>query len=139
MSKYTGKTITIDRPAQDIADKFSDLSNLQKIIDNIPQPERNKFGNVAFDADTITIDTPQAGKINLKVVERTAKCIKFKAIGTPVPLDMVVDMTSPTPESTCLSASVDVQIPMMLRPLIAPHMQKAVDMLTDVVARVAQK
>lgn len=139
MSKYTGKTITVNRSAQEIADRFADLSQLQSVIEKLPDSEKTKFGNIIFGQQSISIETPQVGQIQFDITERSTSRIAFKAVGTPVPLDMDIDLKSVSDDSTEMAAVIDVQLPMMLRPLIAPQMQKAVDMLTNVMAKIASK
>lgn len=139
MSKYNGKTITVNRSAQEIADRFADLSQLQAIIEKLPESEKAKFGKIIFGEQSISVETPQAGQIHFDITERTASKITFKAAGTPVPLNMDLNLKPVSEENTEMAASIDVQLPMMLRPLIAPQMQKAVDMLTDVMAKIASK
>lgn len=137
MSKYSSKTIKIERPAAEISDKFSDLSKLQGFVDQLPAEQRDKLGDVRFDTDTISIQTAQVGNIDFKVIERTPSVVKFTAVGAPVPVNLDVNLAEAQPAQTDLSVSFDVQIPMMLRPMVAPHLQKAVDMLADVIGSVA--
>lgn len=139
MSKYNGKTVTVNRSAQEIADKFADLTQLQDIIEKLPENERSKFGNIIFGQQSISIETPQVGQIQFDITERSDSKIAFKAVGTPVPLNMDLNMKAESENATEMSASIEVQLPMLLRPMIAPQMQKAVDMLTDVMAKIASK
>ncbi len=139
MSKYTGKTITVNRSAQEIADRFADLSGLQGVVEQLPESERAKFGNIVFGQQSIAIETPQVGQIQFNVTERSTSKIAFRAVGTPIPLDMDINLKAVSDDSTDMAAVIEVQLPAMLRPLIAPQMQKAVDMLTDVMAKIAAK
>lgn len=139
MSKYTGKTVTVNRSAQEIADRFADLSQLQPIVDKLPESEKAKFGDIVFSRQSISISTPQMGQIQFEVAERTPSNIALKAVGTPVPLNMDLNLKAVSDTETDMAAVVELQLPAMLKPLIAPKLQKAMDMLTDVMAKLASK
>lgn len=90
-----------------------------------------------FERDTIAIHTSQVGDITFKVTDRTDAHVKFSAIGSPVPVELMVKVEAVEPQASVVTVSFDVNIPMMLRPMVAPHMQKAVDMLGDMIVKVA--
>ncbi len=136
MSKYKGKTISLAQSAQEVADKFVDLTRLQSLADQLPEEQRRQLGNVAFEPDSIVMQTPQFGQLRFRVTERTPSAIVMKAEGTPVPLAVNVDLNELAPDATEATCSLDVDIPMMLRPMVAPHLQKAADLLTEVIGRV---
>lgn len=139
MSKYTGKTITVNRSAQEIADRFADLSQLQSVVDTLPESEKAKFGNISFSQQSIIIENPQAGRIQFEITERTPSKIALRAVGMPIPLNMDLNLKAISDSDTEMAAAVELQIPALLKPLIAPKLQKAVDMLTDVMAKIASK
>lgn len=136
MSKYKGKTISLAKSAQEVADKFADLTQLQSLADQLPEEQRQQIGNAVFERDSIALQTPQLGQVIFRITERTPQTIVMKAEGTPVPLGVNVDLREVAPEATEATCSIDVDIPMMLRPMVAPHLQKAADMLTDIIVRV---
>lgn len=136
MSKYKGKTISLDKSAEEVAHRFADLTRLQSLADQLPEEQKKQIGNAVFERDSITLQTPQLGQVKFCITERTPSCIVMKAEGTPVPLGVNVDLHPVSPQTTEATCSIDVDIPMMLRPMVAPHLQKAADMLTDIIARV---
>lgn len=136
MSKYKGKTISLAKSAQEVADRFADLTQLQSLADQLPEEQRQQIGNAVFERDSIALQTPQLGQVIFRITERTPQTIVMKAEGTPVPLGVNVDLREVAPEATEATCSIDVDIPMMLRPMVAPHLQKAADMLTDIIVRV---
>lgn len=136
MSKYSGKPFVVDKPAQEIADKFADLTALNQWVEKLPAEEREKLGGVSFTADSISVDTKQIGTMTFVVAERTAQAVKFKASGLPVALDLTIDLKPISEDKTNATCSIDIELPAMLRPMIAPQLGKAVDMLSDVVAKI---
>ncbi len=137
MSKFVSKPTPVDRPAEEISSKFDDLSNLQGLIDQLPEDQKSKLGDVKFDRDTIAIHTSQVGDITFKITDRTPHRIVFQAIGSPVPVELDVNINPVAETASEVTVCFDVQIPAMLRPMVAPHMQKAVDMLGDLIGKVS--
>lgn len=136
MAKYTGKTITVNAPAAEVAERFSDLTQLQALADKLPEDQKKQLGQVAFEPDSIKLQTPQLGDVTFRITERTPERIVMKAEGTPVPLGVNVNLAAKTAEQTDATCSLDVDIPAMLRPMLGPQLQKAADMLTDIIGRV---
>lgn len=135
MARYSSKPVTVGRPAAAVADKFSDFSVLESALDNMPPAERAKVGDVAFSKDVITITTPQVGAINLRAVERTPEGVVLEAEGSPVPMKLEISFKPLGADSTEVTGAVDVEIPMMLKPLIGPAMQKAADQFGEMFAK----
>lgn len=135
MSKYSGKPFTVAKPAAEIADKFADLTSLQAMIDKLPAEERDKLGDVELSKDSIAVNTKQVGQIKFRVVGRSPEKIEMVAEGTPVPASMGLDLKALSPSETEAVCSIDLQIPAMLRPMVAPHLNKAVEMLSEVLKK----
>lgn len=138
MSKFESKPVVVERAATEVAEKFSDMSQLQSLIDQLPEAEKAKVGDVKFDSDSIYIRTSQVGDITFKIVERSNSRIRFNAVGSPVPVELAVNINALSVDSCEVNVEFDVNVPMMLRPMVAPHMQKAVDMLGEMIGKVAQ-
>lgn len=136
MSKYTGKTFTVERPATEVAEKFSDLTKMREIFEQLPAEEREKVGEVAFEKDSISVSTKQLGNVSFQVSALSPEQVTMKAAGLPVPMALNIDLKPLSVDSTDVTCSVDIDIPMMLRPMVAPHMQKAVDMISDVIGKI---
>jgi len=137
MSKYSGRTVSVARSAQEIADKFADLSQFSAMLDRMPEEERAKIGDVTFDTDSVAINTKQVGTVRFQVVERTPQAVRLSAVGSPVPLAMSIDLDATSPHTTDVTTNIDIDIPVMLRPMVGPHLQKAVDQFSDLVAKLA--
>lgn len=135
MAQYKSKAVTVNRSAQSISDKFADLSSFGAALDSMPAADRERVGDVKFDKDSITIDTKQVGTVSFKVVRRDESSVVMTAVGSPVPLDLVVDMKPLDAGSTEITTMIDVEIPAMLRPMIGGAMQKAADQFGDLMAK----
>lgn len=140
MAKYSGKPVVANQPVDTLFERFNDLSVFQENIDALPDEQRKMVGDVAFEKDSIAIVTPQIGQLKFVVVERTAPGhIVFSAEGSPVPLNLVVELTETSPSTTEIVTVVDVEIPMMLRPLIGGKMQEAADKFGELIAKMSVK
>lgn len=137
MATFTGKPAIVERPAAEVAAKFSDLQALQGVIDNMPEAERAKIGDVALTADSIIIKTPQVGDITLKVTERSAERVKMTAVGAPVPLDLIMDIKAISDDRSEITTAMEVEIPAFLKPMVGGAMQKAVDQFGALMQKLA--
>lgn len=137
MAKYTSKPTVIDRPAAELVGKFADFRVLQAKLDELPAEQRAKVGDVTFTPDTICINTPQVGEIALKAVERTPDRVVLAADKSPVPMKLEITFRPVSESSTELQGAIDVDLPMMLRPLIGPTLQKAADQFGNLFAQLA--
>ncbi len=137
MAKYSSKPQLVNRPAADLAAQFSDFRHLQDALGRMPEEERAKVGDVEFTEDCITIRTPQVGAIRLRATERTPRRIVLTAESSPVPMSMCVDFVPAGESQTEVTGSLDVELPMMLRPLVGPTLQKAADQFGNLFAKLA--
>lgn len=137
MAKYTSKPTVVGQPAEVLAAKFTDFRELQHKLDELPAEQRERIGEVAFTDDTIAITTPQVGEIKLKAVERTAERVVLAAEKSPVPMKLEITFKSLGADSTELQGAIDVDIPMMLKPLIGPTLQRAADQFGTLFANLA--
>lgn len=127
MATYTSEPVTVARTPAELAEKFSDFSVLQQRLDEMPQEMRQKVGEVEFTADSIIINTPQVGQIQLQAIERTPSGVVLEAKNSPVPMKLKVKFDAEGEDSSRVQGAIEVDIPMVLKPLIGPTMQKAAD------------
>lgn len=139
MAKYSSKPVTVPVASQVIADKFSDLSRLEGALEQLPADQRAKIGDVSFSRDTLTIKTTQVGDIKFVVKECTPQRVVMGAEKSPVPLDMRVDLKPQSADSTEFTTSIEVDIPMMLKPMLGGPMQKAVDQFSDLLVKLCSR
>jgi len=137
MATFTSKPTIVDSPAATVAEKFSDLSAMQKVLDQIPADERAKIGDIALTPDSIVMKTPQVGDIPLKVNQRTPERVTLTAMGSPVPMNLSVNIKPLSDTQTELTTSMDVEIPAFLKPMVGGTLQKAVDQFGQLMQRLA--
>lgn len=124
-------------PAAELAEKFSDFRGMQARLDEMPAEERGRIGEVAFTQDSIVITTPQVGAITLRATQRTPDRVVMQAEGSPVPMSITVEMHPVAADQTEVVGKMDVEIPVMLKALVGPALQKAVDQFGEIFAKLA--
>ena len=135
MATYKSTPQTINRPQEELFDRFSDLSHLQQALDTLTPEHRAQVGDVEFTADTIKIVTPQVGAIEFNVQKRERPSrIVFGTASSPVPLTMTMDIKAVSDTASEVETLINVDIPAMLRPLIGPQLQKAADKFGELIA-----
>lgn len=129
MAKYTGKPFRVNMAADRLFERVSNLSDLQSRMDQLPDDLRAKMGTVNFpDADTLAFTAPGVGEMKFRIVERTAPSrVKFLADTGMVPINVIIDLAEAGTDATDVTATIDADIPMMLKPLVGPKLQEAAD------------
>lgn len=139
MSKYESKPVVVDKPAEEMFNRFSDLTYFEKQIDTLPEDKRAQLGEVHFATDSISIVTPQVGELKFEVIERSAPDkIVFGSPSAPVPLTMTVNFKKVSDTSTEVATVIDVEIPAMLRPFVGPKLQQAADKFGEMISNLSR-
>ncbi|RXE71196.1 hypothetical protein ED352_06355 [Muribaculaceae bacterium Isolate-002 (NCI)] len=138
MAKYESKTVSVNHSADQLFDRFSDLSYFEKKVQELPEDKRAQLGEVHFAADSISIVTPQVGELKFEVIERNRPDrIVFGSPSAPVHLTMSVNFTATAPDTTDVTTVIDVEIPAMLRPFVGPKLQQAADKFGEMISNLS--
>lgn len=87
----------IPYPQESVYRVLSDLNNLGRVADRIPQ---DKVQDLRFDSDSVSCKVDKAGNISLRIIDREpCKCIKFQTEDSPVQLTLWIQVL-PTGESS---------------------------------------
>lgn len=138
MATYKSEEVPLKASAGSVFDRLSNFESLKNLLaqvpeEQIPADKKEMFDNIHLSNDSIELPGGPVGSIRLKVVERTAPSrITLKGEGTPVPLQLQLDI-HPVDEASCRAqAKVDIEIPAMLRPMISGPMQKMTEQFASV-------
>lgn len=137
MTTYTSKPVSLTGAQADVYDKISNLGAYQGLLDQMPDDLRQKAGDVRFTDDSIIINATPVGEMRFDVNRREApELLEFKAADAPVPMLMGLHL-APGEESatTTLTATIDVEVPAIVRPMIGPKMQEAADQMARLVSQ----
>lgn len=127
MATFKSEPTKVNKTAAEVAEKLSDFTRLQSIIDALPEAEREKIGNIEMTADSIIMHTPQVGDVTLQVTERTPSRMAMTAVGSPVPMNLEVSYLPEFDNTTNVVTSLTVDIPPMLKAMVGSTLQKAVN------------
>lgn len=138
MSAYKGQPAVVNRPVAELYERLSTLDTFADRLAGLPEEVRAKVGDVEFEKDAIVINTPQVGQLRLEIIERVAPSrIVLGAVGSPVPAKVIVELEEIDADTTRLTPSMDVEVPMMLRPFVGPKLQQAADQFGSLLANLS--
>lgn len=141
-SEYKSKKVTLSAPIDVVYSRFSNLENLKKLIeqvpeDKIPADKLEQFNKMEMTPDSITIQGGPTGTITLQVIERREpNLVTLSPVGLPLTLDMHLHFMPVSDDVTEAEAVIEADIPMMLRPMVKGPLQKIVDEFATMMASV---
>jgi carbon monoxide dehydrogenase subunit G len=113
---------------------ISDLRNLEKVRDRIPE---DKVKDFSFDADTISINVPPVGELKLRVVEREEpKCVKFETAQSPLPFNVWVQMLPVDEQSSKMKVTVKAELNPFIKGMVSGPLQDGVEKIADALAQI---
>lgn len=132
MTEFVSEVKAIPHSGECIFAMLSDLSNLERIKDRIPQ---DKVKNFEFDSDSCSFAVDPVGKINFQIVEREPnKTIKFATTNSPVPLFLWIQLKEIAENDTRMKITARAELNPFLRPMVSKPLQDAVDKISEVLA-----
>lgn len=109
--------------------RLSDLSDMKERMSSLPEELRQRMGTVDFpDADTLSFTAPGVGEMKFRIVERVEPSkVRFLADTGVIPVNVVVAISPVDDSHADVTASIEADIPMMLKPMIGGKLQEAAD------------
>lgn len=104
---------------------------------NIPTDELAKqLRDMTLDEDSMTFSSPM-GMITLRIIDRDApKCLKFEADGSPIPLNVWIQLLPVTPESCKMRVTLRAEVNMFMKAMVSKPLQQAVDSMAETLAHI---
>lgn len=132
MTEFVSDVKTIPFSEERIFTMLSDLSNVKKVRDNIPQ---DKIKDIEFDRDSCSFSIEPAGKMSFRIVEREPnKMIKFENTDSPIPLFLWIQLKQAEENCTKMKLTVRAELNMFLKPIVSKPLQEAVDTLSNLLS-----
>ena len=117
MSKFESSIKQIPYPQAAVYRNLSDLSNLEKVRDRIPE---DKVKDFSFDKDSVTVNVDPVGLLTLRICEREEpKCIKFETAQSPLPFNLWIQVLPVTETTSKMKVTVKADIPFVLKSMIS--------------------
>lgn len=130
MSKFESSIRQIDYPQQIVFQGLSNLDNLSKVQDRIPE---DKAKDLSFDNDSVSINVPSVGKITLRIVEREEpKTIKFETVESPLPFNFWIQLLPVTETSCKMKLTIKAELNPFIKAMVSSHLQDGIEKIADV-------
>ena len=133
-SKYESKITSAPCSAQQIYRVLSNLQNLERVREFIPQ---DKVQELEIEPDRVRMKVDGLGqKITIAIVDRIENdTIKFGAEGIPMQANFWIQLKEVSPTDTRIKLTVKADIPMMFKMMIGSKLQTGLDQAADMLAQ----
>lgn len=134
MSQYESSTKHIPYPQEKVYAKLEDLNNLEGLKDKLPE---DKVKELTYSRDEATVNVPPLGNITIRVVEREEpKCIKLEAVGSPIPVNMWIQIIPDGEEASKMRVVAKAEINFMLRSMIEKPLKDGLEKIADALSMI---
>jgi carbon monoxide dehydrogenase subunit G len=134
MTKFESSVKQIPYPVEDVYRNISDLSNLERVRDRIPQ---DKLQDFQFDSDSVQVSVSPVGTIKLRICEREEnKCVKFETEQSPMPFNLWIQVLPVDSASSKMKVTVKADIPFMLKGMVSGPLQDGVEKIADALSQI---
>ena len=133
-SKFESSVKLVPYSQQAVYNNISDLTNLEKVRDRVPE---DKVQGFSFDADTVSLNVAPVGELKLRICDREEpKCVKFETVQSPVPFNVWVQVLPVDENSSKMKVTVKADIPFMLAAMVSGPIQDGVEKIADALAQI---
>ena len=133
-SKFESSVKFVPYSQQAVYDNISDLRNLEKVRDRVPE---DKISDFSFDEDMVSLNVPPVGEIKLRVVDREEpKCVKFEAVQSPVPFNVWVQVLPVDEQNAKMKVTVGAELNPFIKSMVEKPLQDGVEKIADALAQV---
>ena len=129
MTKFESSVKQIPYPVEDVYRNISDLNNLERVRDRIPEDKLNSF---SFDSDSVSVNVAPVGDIE----REENKCIKFETVQSPLPFNLWIQVLPVSATESKMKVTVQADIPFMLKGMVAGPLQDGVEKIADALSKI---
>ena len=134
MSKFESSIKQINYPVEAVYRNISDLSNLERVRDRVPE---DKLQDFQFDSDSVQVSVDPVGVIKLRIIEREEnKCVKFETEQSPLPFNLWIQVLPVNETTSKMKVTVKADIPFMLKGMVSGPLQDGVEKIADALAQI---
>ncbi len=132
MSRFESNIKQVPHPQESVYKMLSDLSNIEQVRDRLPE---DKFQNLTFDRDSVSISMDPVGSITLNVVDREEpKCVKFTTAQSPIPFTLWIQMLPVTDTTSKIKCTIDAELNPFIKGMVSKPLQEALEKMADALA-----
>ena len=132
--KYESAVTKVAASAAQIYSVFSNLRNLERVKDMIPQ---DKVQEMEIEAESVRMKVDGLGqKITILIVDKTEnEVIKYGAEGIPMEMNLWIQMKEVAPMDTRIKLTLKADIPMMFKMMLDKKIQQGIDQAAAMIAQ----
>ena len=124
----------IPYPQTIVYGRLSDLNNLEKIRDKMPQ---DKIEDFSFDADHIALKAPMVGEIKLRIVDREEpKTIKFETEQSPVPFNFWIQLLPMGAANCKMKLTIKAELNPFIKGMVSGPLTEGLEKVADVLQNI---
>ena len=129
MTKFESSIKQIPYPVEAVYRNISDLSNLERVRDRIPQDK--------FDSDSVQVSVSPVGTIKLRICDREEnKCVKFETEQSPLAFNLWIQVLPVSDTTSKMKVTVQADIPFMLKGMVSGPLQDGVEKIADALSQI---
>ena len=124
----------IPYPQEAVYRNISDLRNLEKVQDRVPEDKVNDF---KYDEDTVSLNVAPVGELKLRICEREEpKCVKFETVQSPVPFNVWIQVLPVDENNSKMKVTVKAELNPFIKGMLQGPLQDGVEKIADALAQV---
>ena len=128
MTKIESTIREIAYSQQAVYNMLSDLSNIQKVQDKIPQEH---VKDLTFTSDSISISTPM-GAVKMVIVNRDEpKEIKFETQESPLPFNFWIQILPVDETSSKIKLTIKADLNPLIAGMVKKPLQEGIEKIAD--------
>ena len=129
MTKFESSIKQIPYSVEDVYRNISDLSNLERVRDRVPE-----------DSDSVSVNVSPVGDLKLRIIEREEnKCVKFETEQSPLPFNLWIQVLPVSDTESKMKVTVKADIPFMLKGMVSGPLQDGVEKIADALSQIPFK
>ena len=133
-SKFESSVKFIPYSQRAVYDNISDLRNLEKVKDRVPEDKVNDF---CFDQDTLSLNVAPVGELKLRICDREdPKCVKFETVQSPVPFNVWIQVLPVDENNSKMKVTVKAELNPFIKNMVEKPLQDGVEKIADALAQV---
>ena len=134
MTKFESSVKQVPYPVEDVYRNISDLSNLERVRDRVPE---DKLQDFQFDSDSVQVSVAPVGTIKLRIIEREEnRCVKFETEQSPIPFNLWIQVLPVDAATSKMKVTVKADIPFMLKGMVSGPLQDGVEKIADALSQI---
>lgn len=133
-SKFESSVKLVPYSQQAVYNNISDLSNLEKVRDRIPEDKVNDF---SFDQDTVSLNVNPVGNLKMRICDREEpKCVKFETVESPVPFNLWVQVLPVDENNAKMKVTVKADLNPFIKSMVEKPLQDGVEQIAEALSQV---